>query len=532
MSKSKPKFTKSPKGAPKSGVVLTSKSTSIPSPENNVDKIHTNDISWWNRAPILFNDATRIPFNRIVGDPIKNSLAPITTVTTTVLEYAEPGIMRIAYEPGIGYATSSDDPVNRAFTSIYVDMYSRTTGTPPFQQADTGLLVLGISSIVQMIGLVKRALGISMLYPCENYYYPAHLMRACGFDPASVLGKQDNIRVRLNQQIMSINGMKLPNFIDLFKRQYTLTSNIFADEDSTIAQLYAFVPDSYFLYDDANSRLTAVDTALSTSGGDMSTFLDKIDAAIAAWRNSSDLGIIGGAIMRAYKDSALLTIDPVTVDSVVVPVYDKVMLYQINNAIALGNSIENLNVVQDVPNNLIKYQPSMLAVAHTAPDKAIIGRTALMLNSFDGSDDPDFVMEATRLMAMVTVDAGGSAMQLVGCGTEICTQFTIYSTTRVNASSVPILDKVSFSTYQTGIATSNLTYQSFARITSLLSRFRCGPRVVLGVYTGTGPYTLTDLLTYGDLYRYTTLSFDDYRLLNTAALQSLYLVNDVSNMKI
>lgn len=140
----------------------------------------------------MYMDATRVPFNRIYGDPIQNlgfqmvdHATPTPTPWVGVKDPTSiPGIMTINFRPVLGTtAGGANSPLNRAFTSLYGDIYSRTTGAMQFQQADLALFMTSVSSIAMLIGLVKRALGVSQLYSGKNYYYPIHLLSALDIFP-------------------------------------------------------------------------------------------------------------------------------------------------------------------------------------------------------------------------------------------------------------------------------------------------------------------------------------------------------------
>lgn len=499
-------------------------STEVP----DVDQTHTNDISWWNKAAPLFADATRVPFNRILGDPLVTSGPAVAGVTLPTRFYAMPGIMRFDYVPSIGYANSSNDPVNRSFTSIYGDIYSRTTGAMQFTQSDLALFVLGVSSIIQMIGVMKRALGVCQLYASKNYYYPLQLLAACGFNAADIISNQDDYRRRLNQAIQSVNAMRVPNFIDLFKRHYTLASNVWLDEDSPEAQMFVFTPQYYYVYNDAASKLGATATQLTVAAG--SAFLTKIENALAAWRNSSDLGLISGSIQRAYKDSSLLTLDMVALDSVVLPTFDKTMLKQINNAIILNSAAVNvasLDITQNVVTNVTTFSPKMTGTINGAVLNAAYCRNEVVLNAADGDVSPDAVMEMTRLVTFGYWN--GADVLLVYCGTEIITDASIYQMYKDTASGVPTIDVIPVSgSYQTALGTDPAKLADFIEEANVLSRFRNAPRIECGLHTGTGPYTVSQRYQLGDVYTYTLLDRAAYEGLQSAALQSIYVVNELT----
>lgn len=499
--------------------------------EANVDDVHTNDISWWNKANPLFIDATRVPFNRIVGDPIITTAPSVPEVVDESYFEGVPGIMRFDYLPTIGYAADSNDPVNRSFTSIYGDIYSRTTGAMQFTQSDLALFVLGVSSIIQMIGVMKRALGVCQLYASKNYYYPRHLLHACGFNPTDVINNQDEYRRRLNQTIQSVNALRVPNFIDLFKRHYTLASNVWLDEDSPDAQMFVFTPYWYYAYNDVGSKLDATATGLTNSTG--ADFITKIEAAIALWRNSSDLGLISGSIQRAYKDASLLTLEMVVLDSVVLPVFDKTMLLQINNAVIMPLTLEDIDITQDVVANVTKFKPRSEVDPQFPVYASQYCRREVILNSFEGDVSPEAVMEMTRLVIMGTYNVGDGYIDFTTCGTEILVGWQVYYTSRETAASPAALEILNLIGSYHSIEKDETVFSSgIADIVAYHSAFRNGPRLELCMYEApiepATEHTIYGRLRVGDLYKYTTLDLNAFSGLQAAALQSIFVVSEVT----
>lgn len=100
------------------------------------DAIKSNEIGWWSNSP-LYPLAVNVPFNRIYGDPIRMPNSVIEGTTFTGCQEAIPGVMTIRYIPSIGSTVGgSNSPVNRAFTSLYGEIYSKTSGAMQFNQAD------------------------------------------------------------------------------------------------------------------------------------------------------------------------------------------------------------------------------------------------------------------------------------------------------------------------------------------------------------------------------------------------------------
>lgn len=504
--------------------------------QTRYDDIHSNDISWYNKVQPYYGDAVRLPFNRIMGDPVKQLTTKNAGGEYILTPNAPSGVMSIFYVPTMGKAKDANDPVNRSFTSMYGDIYSRTTGAMQFQQADLALWTLGMSSVMQMIGYVRRALGVVNLYASQNFYYPRTLLKAMNIDFDDLLPRQDEVRRRLNNSILSLNSMKVPNFIDLFKRHYSLSTNIWADEDSIQAQLYMFIPNGYYRYDDTASKLTYVNFDWSTVQN-IDQWLDAIDIMLNAWRNSSDLGLIKGSVERAYKESALLALDYVALDDITMPVYDKVMTWQINNMDLVGGGIDGLDITQNAVKNVLICEPFLqyeTTVLDTMTPFELYKNTSKYLNSSDGDTSDEFIMESTRLMFQVDEDktrvSGALTIYpLLNFGTEVCIRTVMWSI-GMDASD----NKIENSVESIGRISIKPTMTDAERVfiaNTLVNatKFKNGPRIQ--VYTANASKHKISPGIVGDLYVYTTIDEEGLYGLNMAALQSIYTVDGTIYLK-
>lgn len=494
----------------------------------NYDDIRSNDISWYNKAGFLYSEATRVPFDAIAGAPrsYEHSIAGLdprhTTVEgaalTDVNGIAVPGIMRIDYHPTIGWSDGVNAPVNRAFTTLYGDIASKTTGAMQFQQADLAMLVTSLSSISSIIGNLKRLLEIATLYSPMNYYYPVDLLQALtgsSVNAMDIIYNRDVYRARVNDLIFQFNQLRVPHFVEIYKRQYSLAHNIYADEDSVQAQIYVFRALGYYKYLDTEAKLKYVEISDFSFDGLVKCAQD----ALNAWRGSSDLPLISGALIRAYPDNQFITLDTLNIDDKTIPVYDRNMLWQINNLRTVKVDVSSLDISQDVVNNFIISRP--LGELATNLDKATFWRSWVYLNSYDFNESPEFIMESTRLIPNILPELYDEThIALDNSPTELVNSFTIFHR---------YTDTSGISVLSAEIMFTNMLHDAVQmhRLANL-SRWHNAPRVDVWSMTTEG-YDFVG--TFGDLGDYTYLYPHQLISLNEAALQSLYWV-DSMNLKI
>lgn len=479
------------------------------------DVVKGNDINWWNKSP-MYNDVTRVPFNRIYGAGITTRLD--STLSTLEIDtnarIPMGGIMAIEYVPSIGSSVDGNSAVNRAFNSLFGELYSKTTGTPPIQQMDVAMFITSLASVSTLIGMVKRALGVSQLYSNWNYNFPRNLLEAMRFDPDTVIGWQDELRYALNDCILNFNNLKVPDIMDIYVRQYALAHNVYCDEDDVTSAMYVFNPKGYYVYNDTANPAKLRWVSFNAGSLDAKDVISAINMCLEAWRNSSDLPLISGTIQRAFSETQTISLDYVTESDVVVPTVDRNIMWQINNMNIIRWDDTSFDITQDPVNNLIIFDPSPIM------DEANVisyAKLDYFLNSYDGNISDEFIMEATRLISFLLVDGG------VRVPTEFVTDVKVWYSCQVQATGEPSFHFISVPNtivYTNFMEASVLA--SFTQMIGVLSQFKYHHYVyVYAKLTGTyAQYTC--LAQIGDIYKVTTI--DSYALdgLNKAATQSVY----------
>lgn len=478
------------------------------------DSVRGNDITWWNKSP-MYADVTRVPFNRIYGAGVTLRLPPEFTDECTVpARIPIGGIMAIEYVPSIGSSNDATSAVNRAFNSLFGELYARTTGTPPIQQMDVAFFITSLASVASLIAVLKRALGVSQLYSNWNYNYPRALLSSMRFDPDSIIGWQDELRYALNDCILNFNNLKVPDVMDIYVRQYALAHNLYCDEDDVTSALYVFNPAGYYVYRDTATpaRLEWITLPGTLTGEGI---INRINECLEVWRNSSDLPLISGTIQRAFTDTQTISLDYVTEQETVTPTVDRNIMWQINNMNITPVDFDSCDITQDPVANIMRFDPTP-----DASYSSMVGwaRTDHFLNSYDGTISDEFIMESTRLMTFANSAADGLEVS-----TEFVTKVTLFGMTLHETTGAPV---VATTNVASDIFTNNgmnlVQFTEFALMMGLLSQFKYHPLVSLWVKGTPGPTKYTLMGQVGDLYKFTTI--DNFALegLQKAATQSVY----------
>lgn len=524
----------------------------------------SNDIEWYNKYPNMFNDATRVPFNKIAGKMYEGVQPDLSNkegnIQETMGTYNQPGIITMDYVPGIGVTTGFNSAPNRAFKSLWSALYSKTTGIINFPVHILASMYCVQQSIAQNIAYVKRALEISNTYIANNHNFPKYLLLALGLNPESILGKQDAIRWRLNNYIREFNAMMIPKYIDIFVRHYRMARHVYMDQPSDVAQLFMFRPFCYYVYSDKGRY----DASLEDYDGvcraealvmpylvlpdtdnlnaepdtnhpvDIDAILDVIEEQLISVVQSDDYIQVLGAMQRAFDTSQFIVLDEVTADDKVTVKVDDYINYQIHNANFAGRPL--MNRVQ-MPNifdgtkwamvdgaiesnktlDLITYTPSTSGRNCNAFKRAF-------LNTFNDSVDQAWTAEATRLICILEEDSAIEELfgitykkyYMDSCGSEFITDMRVW---------LPTTHDGVRHFLNSGVCTDTSTEVLDNLIfLGALTKFKYAPRVWLLLSTVNQGFV-------GDIHFWTSIDRDTIRGLNETCLLSQLSTTTALNVK-
>lgn len=484
-----------------------------------LDDIRTNDISYWNKSQ-GFDNVTKFNWDLIVGRPRNANSVIYETNPNFTGDLNPTQLMVVQFIMGCGYAASVEDGVNRGLSKIMATIRANlSTSNIGFETADLGIFLTSTASIAAFIGYAKRILECYTVWQDRNYVYPRALIRAQGPLYSDI---RDNINVyaaKLNAIIDQYNAMNILDTFDVFDRQYSMCHNVFVDEDSQFGQLYMFMPDNYYIYDDTATPSKAKFTGYSASGKTFSQILAIIQGMIDAWYSSSDLYQINGTLLRAFKDAPRQNIPYYNITDRITPVVDRAFLMQIMNATLVGNSIDytTCDITQDATSqNYVKWMP-MMDSSFFNPEHQTQCADYQMLRVFENDLNNDDNMEMTRLLNFTDpID-----LSMTHCGSELVTQVVVYSYNTVTDALVPA-----------GIYGSNVIYVDVTAPTSLTVRvalesvgsicpFRYIPTLHIMMHNNT-----TDAKQYfglmGDIYNWMLYAREDWNTLQFVSSQSLW----------
>nr|AVX53629.1 putative capsid [Marmot picobirnavirus] len=430
-----------------------------------------NDISWYTKNAQLLRDAASLPMNTQLG----NRLFPNRVGSAGNDAKSVPGILSIEFVPsfGITEADNNHSPLDVALTNIYSFVRHANSGSANYDRVDLGLYLICSDSAFMFYNWMQRLYGICMTFNGYNRYIPQALVKANYVNYDDILMHLNDFRAFMNQFALRCDCLWIPSNMPIFVRHSWMVSNVYKDSENDRSQLYQFVPNGFYRYDETSSSSGGFakfvpfnfDTPLSYN--DIVNYGNSI---INSLLDSEDIGIIAGDIRKAYGESNLFSVNTTSEDYRVEPVYNSEVLMQIENSNAFGSfgtSWERggFDITQDVDNQSLIFNPECVL----AEDSFGHATQKIFLNFHHDNVTPEDIMIATRLTTQysaVEKPAQGLHCYIQACGSEIVTRYRYFQ--NLFTENGRILSDVPFSTFISA---------SFADYISDLVVFRCRPAI-------------------------------------------------------
>lgn len=406
----------------------------------NADDNGSNDFAWYNTIPELITTSANFPFGRPVGTEISLTTgiqigggAPNTLdyyndpILGNTIPTSMPGFMFIHWNPTIGVSTNGNSPVNVTARNIYSFVRHANSGAANYDSTDLMIYLLAMDSIYSCYQAAIRAYGYLNLYNAVNRYMPKALVEGLGFDFDDLIANQAQFAFAINNIAYKIGSFAIPNFMSYYLRHMWMNANTYRDAANMKSQIYGFVEDTVFKYDDSYevgtdnktfAGLERVDTPWA--GGSQAkctvegwtNFMNELINPILA---SEDMGIMSGDVLKAFGGNNLFIVAPIDPNYAIDPVYNPEVLTQIQNMTIVGAVAEDTTVkragtlltgdiMQPVNENtgegyLYSYPAFKDASAANQTNAAMnVTMVDQMLTSLEEVPSKEFVTVATRLM--------------------------------------------------------------------------------------------------------------------------------------
>lgn len=338
-------------------------------------------------------DASNIIFNNLLG----TRLSSFNNVTV-------PGIAVYTLTPNY---YSKSDMINMVSTSIYTFVRHANSGRTNYEKSDLMIYLLAVAEIMKMVTEAARVLGIANYYQTRNLY-SSKLIDALGYESDDFRSNMANYRYALNNIIHRIKAFAIPRVFNYYDEVITTVSSVYKDEDHDMSQLLMFRYAQFGKFDpkQTGGSTLVFETAPGSQGVRVkfSKLLEMINQFMDVLRDNEDINIMSGDILKTYG-AELFIMDPLPTDFYIEPVYDPLVLMQINNATIVDPStIDNI----DEPLSQLDNQLSRRLQFDTlGPASAFFSRTRL-LNSNIESVTPDLIFTLNRFQVTTYIDKSTS----------------------------------------------------------------------------------------------------------------------------
>lgn len=395
-----------------------------------------NDASWYRTDSQVMKDAASLSFATTYGMSfdLREASSGLTNVDASG---TMPGIMTFKVLPTFGVLQDWSSPFNVAVRDMYSFIRHANSGHSNYDAANLGMYLMAYDSAATFYAWMVRLYGLSRTVLVQNAYTPRDLITAAGGNYADLVANLADFRGYINSFAVRLNAMRIPSKWHILQRHMWMFTHVFADSPTNKASFYVFAPAAVWQY---KLGATPDQTGLfPTVMADIQFTLSQIktagEAILDSILNDEDFNIMSGDILKAYGDSTF-SLNLISEDYAVLPVYDPEVLMQIHNA----NSIlyQDVRAIEGYLNGASKpvikenltetSNAGALMMAFKVPadstDSSNLNRSIVhtclkhILDVPTPNPDPTTVCVATRLKFNTTMDSRNVA-EITDYGTEV-----------------------------------------------------------------------------------------------------------------
>lgn len=425
----------------------------------------TNEFGWYNRCGNLIQDAGKINFYSVLGNPVNVADDYLDSDNGVVVNGAVetvPGIMVFDYVTTPGTASDSHSAANAATIQMYENMRSKLNKlNPNYACPDLGILMMAFDEIYCQYMNLVRLFGILNYWDANSKYSPQTLVEALygidadGFNEA--ISNKANLIFRFNYLLkFARKYVYYPEDFALTARHAWLCASIFRDHDTKKSQLYGFAKRSWYYFDEQTKDIGSMliydeywnDGRTTIHTKTVTDYLDIFQQTIEAVRNSTSINDMVSDLRNAYDDKMTIAFADVDDGYTVEPSpRDDHALMQIENLITVPrwNEWGGKDVEQDPNVNLIVYRPRLSNSASKAAkfDAAVRSALHTYINLHNDDYGIEEVTESTRLKPLfaTNTDLGEGFIELIP-NAEIITDIFVYHTPELSPYRLPQIHAV------------------------------------------------------------------------------------------
>nr|AVX53672.1 putative capsid [Marmot picobirnavirus] len=429
---------------------------------------------WMISSENIAQGVASLSFNTAVGNRLDYGSDQVDSADFASV----PGLMTLVYLPTPGISRDRTSPVNLAARSVYSYIRHANSGHSNYDSPDLMMYLLAMDSLYSYLNWAKRIYGYLSLYTQYNRYVPRALVESNGVDFDSLISDPAKFRTSLNLLLQSAGALVVPNTMGFMKKHLWMTSNCYLDDMSVKAQMYQFVPEGYWIYDEKNGagQMRFMATWNKSPRMTLEDIISVGRSILDPLVGSEDINIMSGDILKAYGDAGVIRLTLVPEDFIVLPAYNAAALNIIQNATLIDGVIDHTKylITQDAttgPNGgAILYDPIVIPSTGGTLCSVFTNNNRFLTFHKDDISPRDII---TGTMGMVCTTGTGSSLKIRSCGSEVFRFAQITKFAQFNK--VWSLSHTVTQGYVSELSDSTASYTSFLKYTADVNYFNDHP---------------------------------------------------------
>lgn len=413
--------------------IKRSEKTNLLKNNSKVNSGKPNDISWYNKNPLLLKQAGTVNFLMPQGRLLKIEQKGIVSGfhwagagKTFLGTYKRiPGIARLGWIPTPGIAIDAVSPINKSMVKYFTKLRLKNLSISAYDPADVGFYLLAWDSVMAFYGYMTLIYGHAKSWNFENNYYPKAILKALNVNFNDIIDHLAEFVEYIDVIKHALEKARIPKDWTYALRHMHMSAQVYKDSPNNKAQMYVFVPDVVYKYNATVPSLDPIQVGTRVTPLTFANIKEICNDLLDAIIPNEDLQIIA-ADMEKYFEGNWIEPQDLSWESTATPVYNEEMLWQIHNSNFLPyTDITNANITQEINVNMdaiIKWNPTFKVSDGLCCCKRI-------LDSKAEAPSPEEVIESTRLMYTVNTITQTAEFEfnitLASCGSEILTSVQI-----------------------------------------------------------------------------------------------------------
>lgn len=390
-----------------------------------------NDASWYRTDSQIMKDAANLSFATTMGLPFDLADAD-GGIATVKAEDTMPGIMTMYTIPTFGPLNDWSSPFNVAIRDMYTYIRHANSGHSNYDAANLGMYLMTYDSAATYYAWMVRLYGLTRTVLVQNAYTPKDLVTAAGGDYNTLVTNLADLRGYINSYAVRLNALKVPSKWHILERHMWQYTHVFADSPTNKASFYVFRPAGVWEYTlRADPTSTGLDLIPLTGSRNLTAIKATGEKLLNSVLNDEDFNIMSGDILKAYGENTF-SLNLISEDYAVMPVYDQEVLMQIHNASLILSTDEqymeqsvmaNFSIREDLSETtnvgalIMNARVTTDSLNHDFTTSLAFCCMKRLLDVPSPTPDPAMVCTATRFM--INMQAGAADVKFMDFGTEI-----------------------------------------------------------------------------------------------------------------